>query len=469
MKRFLAMILALLLVVPLPVYAGSTPSDANYFDDSKIIGTGPNSVNRAYMTVAVEGTYQSGAYFYRKGKIDNSGRFSVTLPAGVISQKILFIFPARALPFDGSYSFRATLTMDNTPTSNNMWVGNQSHLNGQVRQENASIQNALYDPEYPDVDIITIPGSPPTSMYSGVAGSVSSNSASDLTAVYKSIGVTRNSVVRLIWYAIMNPIQPNRDITINGNAYFQFAKVSTNPTYTMPLYSPSNSPGSTDAVISGIQDAVNQIPNKIGDVADAVQDVVQGIANLPQNIAGALEPHYDNILQQLHHITEQLHALWDQLAAYFNDKLIPQMITDTNRIVEAIEAINLEVNVDFDALKQQLAQQHKEQLDNDNKNTEEIVNGYENGDMDSISGQFGDAATNSDNAEDQLFNEVSGNISDFTFDLDMLSQYQTSLGIIGTILSHFVALSFVKTPMVFMLTLSIALIMIGYYRFKGGG
>lgn len=469
MKRLLAMILALLLAVPLPVYAGATPSDADYFNDSKIIGTGPNSVNRAYLTVAVKGTYQSGAYFYKEGTINNSGRFSVTIPAGVICQRLLFIFPTRALPFDGSYSFRATLTMDNTPTSNNMWVGNRSELNGQVIQENASLQNNMYNPEYPDVDIITIPGAPSTSMYSGVAGSVSSNAASDLTAVYKSIGVTRNPSVRLIWYAVMKPIQPNRNITLNGNAYFQFEKVSTKPTYTMPLYNPSNSPGSTDAAISDIQDAVNQIPDKIGDVADAVQDVVQGIANLPQNIAGALEPHYDNILQQLHHITEQLHALWDQLAAYFNDKLIPQMITDTNRIVEAIEAINLEVNVDFDALKQQLAQQHKEQMDNDNKNTEEIVNGYENGDMDSISGQFGTAAENSDNAEDQLFNEVSGNISDFTFNLEILSKYQTSLDIIGTILRHFVALPFVKTPMVFMLTLSIALLMIGYYRFKGGG
>lgn len=469
MKRLLAMIFALLLVVPLPVYAGSTPSDAEYADDSRIIGTGPNSVNRAYMRVVVEGVYQSGAYFYREGSIDHAGRFSVTFPAGVISQKILFIFPARALPFDGPYSFRATLTMNNTPTSNNMWLGNRSQLNGQVHSDNASQQNNLYGPEYPNVDIITIPGSPPTSMYSGAAGSVSSNSASDLTAVYKSIGVTRNSTVRLVWYAIMNPIQPNRDITVNGNAYFQFAKTSTNPTYTMPLYNPSNSPGSTDAAISDIQDAVNQIPDKIGDVADAVQDVVQGIANLPQNIAGALEPHYDNILQQLHHITEQLHALWDQLAAYFNDKLIPQMITDTNRIVEAIEAINLEVNVDFNALKQQLAQQHKEQLDNDNKNTEEIVNGYENGDMDSISGEFGTAAENSDNAEDQLINSVSGNISDFTFDSDIMFEYIEAIDDVSQIMSYFLRLSIIKTPLVFMLTLSIALLMIGYYRFKGGG
>lgn len=469
MKRFLAMILALLLAVPFPVYARSTPSDAEYVDDSRIIGTGPNSVNRAYMTVAIEGNYQSGAYYYREGTINNSGKFSVALPAGVISRKILFVFPARALPFDGTYSFRATLTMDNTPTSNNMWLGNRAQLNGQVKQENASLQNNMYNPDYPDVDIITIPGSPPTSMYSGVAGSISSNSASDLTAVYKSIGVTRNSTVRLVWYVLMNPIQADRDITINGNAYFQFEKVSTNPTYTMPLYNPSNSPGSADAAISDIQDAVNQIPDKIGDVADAVQNVVQGITNLPQNIAGALEPHYDNILQQLHHITEQLHALWDQLAAYFNDKLIPQMITDTNRIVEAIENVNHEVNIDLDALKQQLAQQHKEQMDNDNKNTEKIVNGYENGDMDSITGQFGDATTNSDNAEDQLIDSVSGNISDFTFDPDIMFEYIEAIDDVAQIMSYFLELSIIKTPLVFMLTLSIALLMIGYYRFKGGG
>lgn len=143
------------------------------------------------------------------------------------------------------------------------------------------------------------------------------------------------------------------------------------------------------------------------------------------------------------------------------------MITDTNRIVEAIENVNHEVNIDLDALKQQLAQQHKEQMDNDNKNTEKIVNGYENGDMDSISGQFGDAATNSDNAEDELINSVSGNISDFTFDPDIMFEYIEAIDDVSQIMSYFLRLSIIKTPLVFMLTLSIALLMIGYYRFKG--
>lgn len=469
MQRVLVLLLALLLAFPFPAYAGSTPSDADYLIEPRIIGTGPNSVNRAYMTVAIEGTYQSGAYFYKEGTINNSGKFSVTIPAGITTNRILFIFPNRALPYDGTYRFRSTITMDNTISDKNMWKQNMSQLNGQVRAENSSLQNNLYVPSYPDLDVISIPGNPTTYMYSGEAGSISTNSASDLTVVYNSIGVTRNTSVRLVFYTFFNGVTPTSNITLNGNAYFQFEKVSTTPTYTMPYYNPSNSPGSADSAITDIQNSVQQIPDKIGDVADAVQDVVQGITNLPQNIAGALEPHYDNILQQLHHITEQLHALWDQLAAYFNDKLIPQMITDTNRIVEAIENVNHEVNIDLDALKQQLAQQHKEQMDNDNKNTQEIVNGYENGDMDSISGEFGTAVGNSDTAEDELINSVSGNISDFTFDPDIMFEYIEAIDDVAQIMSYFLRLSIIKTPLVFMLTLSIALLMIGYYRFKGGG
>ena len=38
MKKFLAVILAFFLAVPLPVYAGSTPSDAEYANDSRAVG-----------------------------------------------------------------------------------------------------------------------------------------------------------------------------------------------------------------------------------------------------------------------------------------------------------------------------------------------------------------------------------------------------------------------------------------------
>lgn len=457
MKRFLAMILALLLAVPLPAYAGSTPSDAEYAYDSRAVEPSfNNTANYSYIRMKLHYTTTFGSTGVVDIPITSDGWFSLQKPSNYRQpQFIEYNIDPGGRPASGTYSMKFSISPNAGVTWNAYFA-----LFSVFSIPNASPITQWKKYEFPMTQQINTGHTITTYYESDGIGTQIINSGGDVFCELGSISVNnfKNTIFNIALHltAISFPF--------GGHVKMAFGPINKNPSY-----SSVGKPPTTDQALGDIQQAVEQIPDKIGDVADAVQDVVQGIANLPQNIAGALEPHYDNILQQLHHITEQLHALWDQLAAYFNDKLIPQMITDTNRIVEAIEAINLEVNVDFDALKQQLAQQHKEQMDNDNKNTEEIVNGYENGDMDSISGQFGTASENSDNAEDQLFNEVSGNISDFTFDLDMLSQYQTSLSIIGTILGHFIALPFVKTPMVFMLTLSIALIMIGYYRFKGGG
>lgn len=457
MKRLLVMILALLLVVPLPAYAGSTPSDAEYVDESRAVGPSfNNTVNYNYVWIKLFYTSTSGTNKVVDVPITSDGYFSLQKPSDYRQPQYLEYNVAPAgRPPAGTYSMKFSLS----PNAGVTW-----------------------EPYFSMYSHATIPNSNPISQWKryNLPLTQQINTGHTITTYYEEDGVATQiinsggDVFCEIGSILVNNFNNVRfNIALNASAiHFPFGgriKMAFGPINKNPSYSSVGSPPTTDQTLGDIQQAVEQIPDKIGDVADAVQDVVQGIANLPQNIAGALEPHYDNILQQLHHITEQLHALWDQLAAYFNDKLIPQMITDTNRIVEAIEAINLEVNVDFDALKQQLAQQHKEQMDNDNKNTEEIVNGYENGDMDSISGQFGDAATNSDNAEDQLINSVSGNISDFTFDPDIMFEYIEAIDDVSQIMSYFLDLSIIKTPLVFMLTLSIALLMIGYYRFKGGG
>lgn len=458
MKRFLAMILALLLVVPLPTYAGSTPSDAEYANVSRAVG--PNFYNTVDYSKLLGYFWYYNTSDQQKSiavKFDRDGYFSIPKPADFASHDRFEVYiDSGSRPRPGTYSVKASISMNSGVT----WLPHFGFYSA-YKPENASrISSYIHYRDWPITEIVNTGKTITTYYKEDGVGTMIINSAGDSYFEIGSILVNnyKDADLSISFYPTA------ASWTMGGKIKIAFGPVNKNPSY-----SSLGNPPTTSDQLNDITDAVNQIPDKIGDVAGAVQDVVQGIMDLPQNIAGALEPHYDNILQQLHHITEQLHALWDQLAAYFNDKLIPQMITDTNRIVEAIENVNHEVNIDLDTLMRQLAQQHNDQMNNDNKNTEEIVNGYENGDMDSISGQFGTAAENSDNAEDQLFNEVSGNISDFTFDFDMLSRYQSSLVIIGTILSHFVALPFVKTPMVFMLTLSIALIMIGYYRFKGGG
>lgn len=457
MKRFLAMILALLLAVPLPAYAGATPSDAEYVDEPRAVGPSfNNTVPYSSIRMRLCYTTTSGTTKTVKIPLTSDGFFSLQKPSDYRQpQYIDYNIIPSGRPYAGTYSMKFALS----PNAGVTWKS-----------------------EFVMFSIFNIPNSNPLKEWKKFSFPMTQqiNTGHTITTYYEEDGVGTQIInsggdvfCELGSVLVNNFKDTNFNIALYPSAIsFPFGghvKMSFGPINKNPSYSSAGKPPTTDQTLGDIQQAVEQLPGKIEDVADAVQDVVQGIANLPQNIAGALEPHYDNILQQLHHITEQLHALWDQLAAYFNDKLIPQMITDTNRIVEAIEAINLEVNVDFNALKQQLAQQHQEQLNNDNKNTEEIVNGYENGDMDSISGQFGDAATNSDNAEDQLINSVSGNISDFTFDPDIMFEYIEAIDDVAQIMSYFLGLSIIKTPLVFMLTLSIALLMIGYYRFKGGG
>lgn len=458
MKRLLAMILAVFLVVPLPVYAGSTPSDADFDILDYNFDINPLSYNMVhYGGVIYNSTSQSNQY---KPATWNStyGVYEVSVtPPSYVKEVAAGVSTGNSLAV-GRY-YLVTVRMD---SGNVGWTRYNPIPKLEIRYDHSDASNGYL-----------------SKTIQLTRATTTLNNYTLVTQFYVYLKDRPSSF--LLWYPI--PSSASGQVIRFSKVDFLPLRVSftlaskasydNNNLQSLEWADPAKPDSSTQDeikdTVSSIQDSVEQLPGKIDSVSDAVQDVVQGIANLPQNIAGALEPHYDNILQQLHHITEQLHALWDQLAAYFNDKLIPQMITDTNRIVEAIEAINLEVNVDFDALKQQLAQQHKEQMDNDNKNTEEIVNGYENGDMDSISGQFGDAATNSDNAEDQLINSVSDNISDFTFDPDILFEYIEAIDNVAQIMSFFLRLSIIKTPLVFMLTLSIALLMIGYYRFKGGG
>lgn len=458
MKRLLAMILALLLAVPLPIYAGATPSDADFDSLDYNYGVDLLAYNMAhYGGFIYNATSQSNQY---KAATWNStyGVYEVSATPPSYVKEVAAGVVMNGSPAVGRY-YLVTVRMD---SGNVGWTRYNPVPKLEIRYRHPDAGNG-YLPKTIQLTRAT----------------TTLNNYTLVTQFYIYLKDRPESF--LLWYPIPSSASGQTirfskvdflplhvSFTLTSKGHYDNNNLQSIE-WTDPAKPDSSTQDEINDTVSSIQDSVEQLPGKIDSVSDAVQDVVQGIANLPQNIAGALEPHYDNILQQLHHITEQLHALWDQLAAYFNNKLIPQMITDTNRIVEAIENVNHEVNIDLDALKQQLTQQHKEQLDNDNKNTEEIVNGYENGDMDSITGQFGDAASNSDNAEDQLIDSVSGNISDFTFDPDIMFEYIEAIDDVAQIMSYFLKLSIIKTPLVFMLTLSIALLMIGYYRFKGGG
>lgn len=237
--------------------------------------------------------------------------------------------------------------------------------------------------------------------------------------------------------------------------------------------------------LSSVSSAVGNISSGISDISSGISNMASAIENLPSAedigaaVAGAMEPHYADILTQLHHITEQLHAFWDQLAAYFNDHLIPQMIEDTDRIVEAIENIDLQVTVSMNELtstlnknhQEQLANDnklHQEQLTNDNKNADEIMNSYDNSGMDASNDKLSGALDEYESAEADLVGSVDGYIKDFEYE-NPFDRFTAPLSDVSYFLTGiYNGLGAMNIPVAFSLTLTIALICIGWYRFRGG-
>lgn len=88
--------------------------------------------------------------------------------------------------------------------------------------------------------------------------------------------------------------------------------------------------------LSDLSSSVDEVSDEIGFVAEAIQ-----------NLQGAMEPHYNNVLTQLHHITEQLHAFYDQI--YNNIHLKEYALWQD--IKTAIENIDLQIEVDISEVK----------------------------------------------------------------------------------------------------------------------
>ena len=82
--------------------------------------------------------------------------------------------------------------------------------------------------------------------------------------------------------------------------------------------------------------------------------------------------------------------------------------------------------------------------------------------------RLNDKISQYDNVEDQLFDDAKDKIGNFTFD-NSLTKYTDVLSDISYFLSGiYTALGALNIPVGFSLTLTIALVFIGYYRFKGG-
>lgn len=234
-----------------------------------------------------------------------------------------------------------------------------------------------------------------------------------------------------------------------------FTKTSGNSVFEM-----AGSGISDTSYQDGISSSLSDLSSSVDDMSDEISGVTEAI----QNLQGAMEPHYSNVLTQLHHITEQLHAFYDQI--YNNIHLKEYALWQD--IKSAIENIDLQIEVDISEVKtainnMSVAVQNKLQ-----STTDQITGGYDNSGLESDKSELDGVLNQYEQAEEDLFEDAKGNINDFEFDTP-LEAFTGPLSDVSYFLSGlFEAMGPMNVVITFSLTLTIAMVMIGWYRFKGG-
>lgn len=240
---------------------------------------------------------------------------------------------------------------------------------------------------------------------------------------------------------------------------------------------------------SQIADGVGEISGTLSDLSGTMSDMASDTSEIKDTLTYISDSQnliiegIDNIIL---HISDQLYAFWDQL---YNLIHVPTY-NKLNEILAAIKSMDLDVTVDLDELKaaisslqsalvdqmeastgkliDSLTKSHNEGIANDNKNHDDLTDGFDNSGMDNDKNRLDDAIAEYDGVEDQLLGDAKDTITGFDFE-NPLTRFVAPLQDISYFLQGvYVALGGLNIPIGFALTLMIALIFVGYYRFKGG-
>lgn len=334
--------------------------DANISNYSSIVDIS-NTVNYNGVTVHGVGVTSSGGTIYVAGDVDSRGHFYITSD-DFSSIEYFSAFGVRlsssALPpyglYDIQFDFTSDFTCDEFERVHYTSAKNLSNAESITSSQDVDFYLEAYGDLFFEETI-----------------EVKNSSYLDVWVTFNEDDVMRN---------------------IGGYLSINFKSSSGSPSY---------STSGTDPKYDSSENAKNT-----GIIAEAVQ-------NLAQNIVSGMEPHYDNILTQLHHITEQLHAFWDQ---QYNLHHVPLM-AKLNEILSAIGDMDVKVIVELDELKQTInnmsvAIQNKlEDVSSAIQNklasmTETLTNGFGDSQFQDSLDEMGSVLDEANEAEDTLFNYI---------------------------------------------------------------
>lgn len=346
-----------------------------------------------------------------------AGTFSYVLPAGAtVTEMILWLHTSASLPNSGKYRVQVDFASDSSLEYGNIYNWMRWYSKNQSSRENS---------------------------YS-IPSNYMRKSSGDVYFAY-DLSLQSNLDCFTYGYGLKDSLSGGS--AIGGKFSINFTAISSSSSTNVS--SPGTAPSNTD--------------------------IQSGIASTTTQIASSVNEVYESIQQLMQHISNQLAALWDQMYNYMHVPTYNKL----QEILQAIQAIQVKVNVDVssvvdavdnsaDRITDSVNSSINSQITNDNKNADDIKNGYDNSGMKADNDRLNDKISQYDNVEDQLFDDAKDKIGNFTFD-NPLTKYTDVLSDISYFLSGiYTALGALNIPVGFSLTLTIALIFIGYYRFKGG-
>lgn len=378
------------------------------------VATVNNTVDFSGCFVEIRYKNSSGGYSYvHQVPLSIGGTFSYIVPSGEkVNELIFWLHPTASLPSVGKYKMTFDFASDTDLSYDGCGVWSSWTAKNQ--------EGKSYGSPFPNMRVNS------GDISASMVLSIQSNVKNFALNLYLKDAVSSGGA-------------------IGGKMSINFSQSTSTPDYTTPGTAPSD----TD-IQSGIASTTSQIASSVNDVYDSIHDLMQ-------------------------HISNQLAALWDQMYNYMHVPTYNKL----QEILQAIQAIQLKVNVDVssvvdavdnsaDRITDSVNSSINSQITNDNKNADDIKNGYDNSGMKADNDRLNDKISQYDNVEDQLFDDAKNKIGNFTFE-NPLTKYTEVLSDISYFLSGiYTALGALNIPVGFSLTLTIALIFIGYYRFKGG-
>ena len=190
-------------------------------------------------------------------------------------------------------------------------------------------------------------------------------------------------------------------------------------------------------------------------------DINQNIADNTSQMVEKQDTIIDQIMNVTETISNQLTAFWNQLAGEFtnlynkmNQQHADQIQADRNNTEDLIAAEESNTtNI----------------INNNNANTDKLAYGYDNSAQDQKNDELGSKLDEYDSAESEIFDSVSGNISDFNMDDYKIEDSSLLAGIVWVsdfMQQLFVSMGLFNLPVTISLVLIFVVIMIGYYRIR---